>query len=115
MDHAKKCIRGPSISRTEELLQLSRNQVRTIIGLLTGHSPLRGHLHKMGLYQGELTCRQCSKETETARHIITEYEALDRKRQGIFGKPRVTLEECSTQPLKNLYKLIEVTRLMEWV
>jgi hypothetical protein len=32
---------------------------------LTGHAPVRGHLHTMGLFDGDPTCRFCRKETET--------------------------------------------------
>jgi hypothetical protein len=34
---AKGLIRGPSTKRAKELLKLNRNQLRWVVGLLTGH------------------------------------------------------------------------------
>jgi hypothetical protein len=46
---AKGLIRGPSAKRASELLKLDRNQLRWVVGLLTGHCHLKGHLFKLGL------------------------------------------------------------------
>ncbi|KAJ8933386.1 hypothetical protein NQ318_009577 [Aromia moschata] len=86
-----------------------------VVGLLTGHCALKGHLHRMGMYNGELKCRLCNRETETAHHILCDCETLDRKRQAIYGHPKLCPEDYSTQPAGKLYKLVQGTRLLEWV
>jgi hypothetical protein len=44
---AKGFLKNPSVERAGELLSLSRNRLRIMIGLLTGHCHLRGHLFKL--------------------------------------------------------------------
>lgn len=36
-----------------------------ITGRLSKHYPFRGHLNKIGLFNGELSSRQCNKGMET--------------------------------------------------
>jgi len=45
---AKGFLKNPSVERAGELLSLSRNQLRIMTGLLTGHCHLRGQLFKLG-------------------------------------------------------------------
>jgi hypothetical protein len=49
--HAKKMINKSSNNLTSGLLILSRNQMRLVAGLLTGHCHLRKHLHRLGIYK----------------------------------------------------------------
>jgi hypothetical protein len=58
-------ISGPSARKTKDLLKLSRDQLRWIVGLLTGHCHLKGHLFKLGLTD-DPTCERCLKEDESA-------------------------------------------------
>jgi hypothetical protein len=46
---AKGLIKGPSARRTKELLDLNRNKLRWVVGLLTGHCHLKGYLSKWDL------------------------------------------------------------------
>jgi hypothetical protein len=57
---AKGLIRGPSAKRARELLKLDRNQLRWVVGLLTGHCHLKGHLLKLGLSDSP-TCERCQE------------------------------------------------------
>jgi len=113
--HGKTFIREPCAKRTAELLSLSRDQLRIITGFMTGHAPVKEHLSKLKLYNGDLTCRLCGKETETVKHILCTCETLDRKRQSLFGQPQGDPELYSKHPAKNLYKLVQGTKVTEWV
>ena len=44
--HSKALMEGPQQGRV--LLNMSRQQLSIVIGLLTGHLGLNGHLHKIG-------------------------------------------------------------------
>ncbi|KAJ8973499.1 hypothetical protein NQ317_018772 [Molorchus minor] len=79
-----RMIQKTSREKTKELLLMSRKQIKVIVGLLTGHCALKGHLHRIGLYNGDLKCRLCNRETETAQHVLCYCETLDRKRQDIW-------------------------------
>jgi hypothetical protein len=60
---------------TKELLELNRNQLRWVTGLLTGHCHLKGHLFKMGLTDSP-TCERCLEKDESATHILCDCEAI---------------------------------------
>jgi hypothetical protein len=67
----------PSAKRAGELLSLSRNQLRIMmgLGLLTGHYYLKGHLFKVGLVDSP-ECDRRKQAFGTARHVLCECEAL---------------------------------------
>ncbi|KAJ8979007.1 hypothetical protein NQ317_012701 [Molorchus minor] len=100
-------IKETSREKAKELLLMSRKQIKVVVGLLTGHCALKGHLHRMGLYNGDLKCRLCNRETETAQHVLCYCETLDRKRQDIYGQPKLSPEDYITQPTGKLYKLVK--------
>jgi hypothetical protein len=82
---AKGLILGPSASRTKDLLKLNRDQLRWIVGLLTGHCHLKGHLFKLGLTDDPI-CERCLKEDESATHILCDCEAVAHLRSRHLGQ-----------------------------
>lgn len=113
--HGKIFIKGPCPKRTEELLRKNRSQLRIITGLLTGHFPVKKHLHTIGKFNGDLNCRLCGKGPETVEHIILECEALARRRYQIYGQTQTDPESISTRPFVNLCYLIRGTGVLNWV
>ncbi|VEN55699.1 unnamed protein product [Callosobruchus maculatus] len=85
--HGKTLIKAPCKKIAETLLSSSRNQLRITTGLLTRHCGLKEHLNKMGLYNGDLSCRLCGRGAESGLHVLCECEALDHKTQQLFGRP----------------------------
>jgi hypothetical protein len=57
--HGKLFISGPCKKRAEDLLKLSRHQLRMVVAILTGHDPVRTHIRNMGLFEGDPACRFC--------------------------------------------------------
>ena len=55
--------------RTNKLLSMSRQQISVVIGLLTGHLGLHGHLHESGKDINPL-CRRCLNGNETVEHVL---------------------------------------------
>jgi hypothetical protein len=41
-----------------------------VVAILTGHGPVRKHLHIMGLLDGDPTCKFCRIETETVQQLF---------------------------------------------
>jgi hypothetical protein len=72
------------------------------VAFLTGHAPVRGHLHTMGLFNGDPSCRFCGMETETVQHITCSCKALSHQRYNVFGKPLVEPKEISTASVRDL-------------
>jgi hypothetical protein len=56
-----KLFRGrPCKKRADDLLELSRHQLKMVVVILTGHVPV-WHLYIMGLFNGDPTCRFCRR------------------------------------------------------
>jgi ribonuclease HI len=82
--YGKLFISGPCRKRADDLLKLSRHQLKIVVAILNGHAPVRKHLLTMSLFEGDPTCRFCRKEVETVQHIICCCEALARQRYNVF-------------------------------
>jgi hypothetical protein len=48
---------------------------KKLVGLLTGHCHLKGHLFKLGLTD-DPTCERCLQKDESATHILCDCEAI---------------------------------------
>jgi hypothetical protein len=60
--HGKLFISRPWKNRGEDLLKLSRHQLRMVVAFFTGNAPVKKHLHIMGMFDGNLNCRFCRME-----------------------------------------------------
>ena len=58
---------------------MSRQQLSVVIGLLTGHLGLNGHLYKIGKDVNPLS-RRCLSGNETVEHLLCECESLTMSR-----------------------------------
>ena len=74
--HGKLFIGRTCKKRADNLLKLSRHQLKMAVAILTGHAPVRGHLRIMGLFSGDPSCRFCKIKTETVQHITCCCEVL---------------------------------------
>jgi hypothetical protein len=83
-----------------------------VVAILTGHAPVRTHLHTVCLFEGDPTCRFCTKEAETEQHIICHCEALARQCFNVFGNLDVEPKDISTASVRNLYLFIRGTGLL---
>jgi hypothetical protein len=72
---AKGFLKKPSAKKAGELLKLSRNRLRTMTGLLTGHCNLKGHLFNLGLVMSP-KCNRWKQTCEMASHVLCDCEAL---------------------------------------
>jgi hypothetical protein len=59
--------------------------LRWVVGLLTGHRHLKGHLFKMGLTD-DPTCERCLEEEESATHTLCDCEAISHLRFRHLGQ-----------------------------
>jgi hypothetical protein len=95
----------------DDLLRLSRHQLKVVFVILTGHAPVRKHLHIMGLFEGDPTCRFRRKEVETVQHIICCCEALARQCYNVFGSLVVEPTDICTASVRDLCLFIRGTGL----
>jgi len=110
--HGKLFIGRPCKKRADDLLKLSRHQLKIVVAIFTGHAPVKGHLFIMGLFDADPTCRFCRMETETVQHIICCYKALARQRYNVFGKLTVEPKDISTASVGELCLFIRGTGLL---
>jgi hypothetical protein len=93
-NQSKNWLIRPRLKNTQYFLGLSRNQLRLVLSLITGHCKLNSHLHKMGLHP-EPKCERCHLEAETAEHFICRCPCRTQLRIRIFGKPMLNEAEYS--------------------
>ena len=96
-------MEGPQQGRAIKLLNMSRQQLSVVIGLLTGHLNLNGHLHKIGNDVNSL-CRRCLSGNETVEHLLCECESLTISRGRIIGQSFGELKHLSPVPV-DLFRL----------
>jgi ribonuclease HI len=108
---AKGLIRGPSVNGARELLKLHRNQLRWVVGLLTGHCHLKGHLFKLGLSDSP-TCERCREEDETAKHVPCECEALAHWRLRRLGQNFMEPSDYFDAPTYKILRFIRRAGLL---
>jgi hypothetical protein len=96
------------------MLKLSRHQLKIVVAIITGHTPVRGHLCIMGLFE-EDPAGLCRKEKETVQHIICCFEALACQHYNVFGNPPVEPKDISTASVRDLCLFIRGTGLVNGV
>ena len=73
---------------------MSRQQLSVVIGLLTRHLGLYGHLYKIGKDINPL-CRRSLNGNETVAHLLCKCESLTTSRGRIFGQSFGELQQLS--------------------
>jgi ribonuclease HI len=109
---AKVLIGGTSKKTTTKLLNLNRKELRTVVGLKTGHCGLRKHLYNMRITASP-TCRWCGWDDESAVHVLGQCDGLARKRQEIFGAPSLETEDLREISVTDLLKFNKRAGLLE--
>jgi len=110
--HGKLFIDRPCKKRADDLLKLSRHQLKMVTAIYTGHAPVRGHLYILGLFDGDPTCKFCGMETETVQHIICCCEALASPCYNVFGRLIVEPKDISTASVRDLRLFIRGAGLL---
>jgi hypothetical protein len=82
-----------------------------VVAILTAHDPVRKHLHTMGLFEVDPTCRFCRKVAETGQHSICCGVALGRQRYNVFGSLVGELTDICMASVRDLCLLIRGTGL----
>jgi len=111
--HGKLFIDRPCKKRADDLLKLSRHQLKMVTVIYTGYAPVRGHLYTVGMFDGDPVCRFCGMETETVQHIICCCKAFARQHYNVFGRLTVEPKYISTASVRDLCLFIRGTGLLK--
>jgi RNase H len=101
-----------SSKRTQELLTLTKSELKIITGILTGHNGLNYHMHRIGKSRGE-NCRLCLEESETAQHITCECPAIARIRLNHFDKRYLSPNKVQVIISKKILNFLRAIKLEE--
>ena len=85
---------------------MTRQNLRLVTDILTGHCQVRKHLHIMGLSESAL-CRGCEQEDETIEHILYDCPTLSFIRRFVFGEYRLTPADIREAPLGDVVNYIK--------
>ena len=92
---SKVLMRYPLPSKANELLTMNKLRLRAAVGLLTGHTSLRAHLHELGHTERQ-ECRLCGYENEDSVHIVCDCPVLACKRYRIWRYKFLSLKILKT-------------------
>ena len=84
--------------RATTLLNMCRQQLSVVIGLITGHLGLNSHLYKIGKDINPL-CKMCLTGNETVEHLLCECESLTKLWGPTFGQSFGELQKLSHVPV----------------
>jgi hypothetical protein len=102
---SKVLMRYSLPSRASELLAMSKLRLRLAVGLLTGYSSLRAHLHKLGHTERQ-ECRLCRHYKEDSVHIVCDCPVLACIRYGTWGCIFLKPEDLENVRVSSLLSLV---------
>jgi ribonuclease HI len=105
---SKQWIAQPQLKVTKYLLNLSRNRLRILVSLITGHCCLNSHLHKMELTSSPI-CGACSIEAESAFHFLCVCPTLAILRTRVMGKPIINALEFKEIPASDILRFASLS------
>ena len=111
--HTKGIIRTSEKIPTKSLLKLSRNRLRQVLQILTGHGNLAKHRHKMGKVQSPL-CPKCQEAEDTPQHYVGECPAYLQTRISHFGYHKIELTDLvKNNRIFKLASFVQKTKRLE--
>ena len=103
---AKVLLGGLNSYKSKKVLRCSRQKLRILTAVLTGHCALNKHLFVMGRVTDPL-CPLCQEEDETSFHLLAECPALYNLRIQILGVNSLSAADLSMLGLVDLLALIK--------
>jgi hypothetical protein len=106
---SKILIPEPSKSRAARMLGRTRNQVRQLVGILTGHCPLNKFMHLIS-QRGTPLCQFCDQITfEDALHFLCLCPGFATTRENTFGTKILDGDQIRSAGLDKIEKFITDT------
>ena len=87
---------------------MNRQDLKTMISIITGHCTLRKHLSVMGL-SDEPTCPKCGTEDDTPEHLILTCSHYSKIRREVFGVTPLSSSQLKCTNVCSLLRLINTS------
>jgi ribonuclease HI len=108
---ARELLHYPDQAAAKKFIMMTRQNLRFVTGILTGHCQLNKHLHRMGVSDTPL-CRGCKQEDETMEHVLCDCPALSSTRKAAFDEFWLTPANIREAPLGDV---INYVRNVGWL
>lgn len=103
LEHTKCFIDETSFAISEQLIEMSKRDIRITIGLITGHCKLNQHLMRLGI-RNDPDCDLCGRDRETAEHFLCKCESLKNIRKKHFANSILDPRELCKNNLPKIVK-----------
>jgi len=103
---SKRILRGPTKPNGAYCRRLSRNRLRILTQVVTGHSILAAHLHRI-MVVSDSFCLLCMEEEQDRDHFLCRCETLARLRKRVLGSHPVDHDELVNIHLPTILELVE--------
>ena len=99
-------ITGRCWRRERDLLALTRQMVRPVIGILTGHTQVQQHLSLMGL-SNDPFCSYCKEAIESASHFFCHCNYFTSLRTTVWGKPSLHPTDINSVTVEDIVRFVK--------
>ena len=106
---AKAILPSPCDRISVSLRNLQRQDLRAVVGVLSGHAPVARHLFIMKLCDSPM-CTRCGLAEETTAHFLCDCEAFSSLRLQLLGKPVLAVEEVKNLSVYDIAKYIRKSK-----
>jgi ribonuclease HI len=103
---AKRLIGPVNRSKLKDVLELSKGDLRILIGALTGHMSINSFLVKLNLSNSKF-CRFCNRYEETMIHILCECRVIVIQRLRHFNKDFINAEDIRKHSYRDIVGYIK--------
>lgn len=109
---ARRFVKQPSREIATFLLKLKRKDLRSMLGVITGHTTCGQHMTTLGVIT-DPTCQFCLEEDDTIEHYLCNCPAFARIRLRRLGSDVSSMNNVHTLPLPDLLGFINETKRFE--
>ena len=92
--------------RLSEAMDMSRKDLRILVGALTGHLGIKSFLYNINLSNDSI-CRFCNEVSESITHVLCRCRFLSQQRKTHFREEFLVTEDIKKQKYKDIVNFIK--------
>ena len=103
-----KIILPSTNHKWKSILSKTKNQIKAVVQIVTGHANLKRHRHIMKLEEDPIC--ECGEDEETSIHVLTECPKFALKRRHYLGDFKIKPENVNKLELKQIINFAQATK-----